>query len=169
MLFAARRMIRSASSSALRRLKGGRRQGRSRLPPRGNMLAKRHELMHDWERFCAGLNRRGPKQMDLLLGIIAWLLTLAIAAIFWLFGKKIHFDVIEEMPVFFIVMIVGFPLLAGLYGGLALFAYNVICSRLSLPELSLPWWPQKVGEPAVVISWYVYTAVLALYWFYPRR
>ena len=50
-------------------------------------------------------NRRAPKQMDLLLGIIAWLLTLAIAAIFWLFSKKIHFDVIEEMPVFFIVMI----------------------------------------------------------------
>ena len=51
--------------------------------------------------------------MDLLLCLIAWLLTLALAAIFWLFGKELHLDVIEEMPVFFIVVIVGFPFIAG--------------------------------------------------------
>jgi hypothetical protein len=74
-------------------------------------------------------------------------------------------------------MVFVFPAIAAAYGGLVLFIYNLISSRLGWPELSLPWWPKKLGEPpAMIISWYMigawvgaFIGVIALVWFYPRR
>jgi hypothetical protein len=66
-------------------------------------------------------------------------LAIAIAASFRLFGKTVQLDLIEEMHLFFVLMVFVFPMVAAMYGAVALFTYNAICSWLGWRQLSLPW------------------------------
>jgi hypothetical protein len=80
--------------------------------------------------------------MFFIVNLIALALAIAIAAIF---GLQLH-------PV---LMVFAFPIFATVYGGLTLIVCNLISSWLGWPELSLPWWPQRPGRAAAIVSWYI--------------
>jgi hypothetical protein len=80
------------------------------------------------------------------------------------------------MYLFFVLTIFVFPFIAAIYGGLALFIYNLIARASGWPELLPPWSTPKAGEIASIVSWYliagwlvVFSVVIALVLFYARR
>jgi hypothetical protein len=106
--------------------------------------------------------------MFFIVGLIALALAIAIAAIFGLQLEEVH-------PVF-VLMVFASPAIATVYGVLTLIVCNSISSWLGWPELSLPWWPQRPGRAAVIISWYIVAGwlgflvgVIASMRYYPRR
>lgn len=111
-----------------------------------------------------------------IVSLIALALVISIAAIFKLLGKKLRPETMEEIHLLFVLTVFAFPIIAAIYGGLALFIYNVIARWSGWPQLSLPWWPAEPGESAAAVPWYMipgwlggFTVAIALIWFYARR
>jgi hypothetical protein len=114
--------------------------------------------------------------MLIVVSLIALALLISIAAIVRLFGRKVRPEMMEEMYLLFVLTVFVFPIVAAIYGGLALILYNFIARWSGWPELSLPWWPAEPGESAAAVPWYmipgwlgVFTGAIALIWFYARR
>jgi hypothetical protein len=103
--------------------------------------------------------------MFFLVGLMA--LALAIAAI----GFQSHPKAVQDVHLI-VLMVFASPAIATVYGALTLIVCNLISSWLGWPELSLPWWPQRLGRATVTISWYivagwlgVFIGVIALVWY----
>lgn len=106
--------------------------------------------------------------MFFIVGLIALALSITIATVF---GLQHHPGAGEV----FVLMVFASPTIAAVYGALTLIVCNSVATRLGWPELSLPWWPQRRGRTAVIISWYivagwlgVFIGIIAFAWWYTR-
>jgi hypothetical protein len=83
--------------------------------------------------------------MDLLIGLLAWILAAIVIGVLALFRVKPDWD-LDEMAGLMVGVIVGVPFALFIYFGLFLMAYDGLRSLFpALPAVHLPWWPPAKG------------------------